>query len=1171
MVLRRWRHRWNKPPTLLRYQQVTRCIDIAVRCRQLEPSGRPSISEIISTLTKSENTDVHSDERRPHFDEDDMLGIKPLELILNPSELEEISCFIVELTNDTSNHIAFNIQLPRRQQYNAQPAKGIVQPKSRYNVKITVQARDVDEHDHADKITVQSVKAREGLRDEGITEDMFHDVVSKVVDEVKLMVVYDPASGQRKLGSQLLKRASFSHHYHTNMKYLEKESDRAVDVTRGAMGSLLDKLGKLVIEDYNLEKSMKADIESFSQELMKIYLDLPKLEKLHEAKIWVNEVRDLSYKIEDMVDGFLVHVEHESNRSSFRELPHDFPNLLENGNNQIGDVIRDIKNKLQVVAEKGERYNSDVENVVANATTKATTDLQISAIYKDKEQLIGIKVPKDELIRLFEEDGDVPKKSLKIFSITGMGGLGKTTLAKAVYDKLQKQYHTRAFVTVGQNPDVQKVLKNILTECQNDASNLEHLDVPQLVNLLLEFLEHKRYFIVIDDLWDSEKWDTEAWDTIKCAFPANNYGSRVITTTRKGHVATACCYDESKYIQVMKPLSDEDSRRLFFSRVFGSQDACPDELKEVSNDILKRCGGLPLAINCIASHLTGDQPRSIWADVRKNWASVIDGNDLEKMNQILDLTYIHLPDQVKPCLLYVGMYPNDQIDKNDLVRQWVSEGFVHTSTDGMDAEDGAELYFRVLLGTYMIQPEKRDDSNIKVLSCRVHPIMLDLIRAKALKENFFHVIDGSKDERGEIHRLSVHYNGKEGKRIMERIEEGSLSHVRSVLFYRTSLVPYFLEFKYVRVLHLEHKVSFMGDLDLTGISRLFLLRYLKVTSDEIGYELRLPDKIGALQQLETIDLHNASLRNYPSDIVSLPWLKHLNSTGNKAGVVLPDGIEKLKFLRTLVGVDGIESSVENIKGITKLTNLRELHICLDGSVDPTTEHMNALHSSIPLLSTSLRILTLGSKCHTKLDVLTAQFPRGSHIWELDLGRCEYERCPEWIGQLSHLSKLTIWVREVADCISIVARLPSLAFFNLSIARGSEHKEESVVFPGGRAFQALKTLIFYCQATSLTFESGAMPKLESLTILFRYHMSRQLLPVGIEHLPTGNLKDIWLYLAPNDDSHIAVTGQHRTSVMHMLKGAFRQHHPAAQIHFTFGDGYPVPMDQEETSRCQCHIM
>lgn len=185
-----------------------------------------------------------------------------------------------------------------------------------------------------------------------------------------------------------------------------------------------------------------------------------------------------------MVDGFLVHVEPNSNSSCFRELTHKGLTLWENGmttHHQIGDVIRQIKNQVQDVADMQENYNFNVNNVVANATAISATDLGISAMYVNKERLISIKAPRDELIRLFEEDSDYTK--LKTVSIVGMGGLGKTTLAKAVCDKLKKDYHHRAFIPVGQNPDVKKVLKDILLELGHSSAILD-LDVRQLINEL---------------------------------------------------------------------------------------------------------------------------------------------------------------------------------------------------------------------------------------------------------------------------------------------------------------------------------------------------------------------------------------------------------------------------------------------------------------------------------------------------------------------------------------------------------------------------------------------------------------------------------------------------------------------------------------------------------------
>jgi disease resistance protein RPM1 len=97
------------------------------------------------------------------------------------------------------------------------------------------------------------------------------------------------------------------------------------------------------------------------------------------------------------------------------------------------------------------------------------------------------------------------------------------------------------------------------------------------------------------------------------------------------------------------------------------------------------------------------------------------------------------------------------------------------------------------------------------------------------------------------------------------------------------------------------------------------------------------------------------------------------------------------------------------------------------------------------------------------------------------------------------------VREVADGITIVAGLPSLAYYSV-VSTNPGEKEESVVIHSG-IFQSLKHLLFACPKTSLTFEVGAMPKLEKLQIWFRYHMSRRFLPVGVGLLQAETLKKI----------------------------------------------------------------
>jgi hypothetical protein len=169
----------------------------------------------------------------------------------------------------------------------------------------------------------------------------------------------------------------------------------------------------------------------------------------------------------------------------------------------------------------------------------------------------------------------------------------------------------------------------------------------------------------------------------------------------------------------LKPLNDHDSRRLLFSRTFSPNRDCPSQLKEVSAVILKKCGGLPLAIITVASLLANlpTSEKEDWEKIKNSLGSEY-GTDLTLagMRQILSLSYKNLPHQLKTCFLYLGIYPEDYIiQRDDLVRQWVAEGLVSNS-GRQDAEDLAKNYFNELVNRSMIQPEETD-YNGEVLSC----------------------------------------------------------------------------------------------------------------------------------------------------------------------------------------------------------------------------------------------------------------------------------------------------------------------------------------------------------------------------------------------------------------------------------------------------------------------
>ena len=217
----------------------------------------------------------------------------------------------------------------------------------------------------------------------------------------------------------------------------------------------------------------------------------------------------------------------------------------------------------------------------------------------------------------------------------------------------------------------------------------------------------------------------------------NNNASRMITTTRNQEVGTACCFPSQGYVYQMQPLNELHSRRLFFRRLFDTEDSCPEQFREISKDMLRKCKGVPLAITSIASLLANTQSVhiEIWEKIHNSLGSMLDTNPtLEWMRHVLSLSYNDLSHELKTCLLYLGMYPEDyEIPKEGLVRKWIAEGFV-TEKHGVDLEEAAENCFNELISRSMIQPCFDEDGFGEVWACQVHDLMLDLVISNAKRK-----------------------------------------------------------------------------------------------------------------------------------------------------------------------------------------------------------------------------------------------------------------------------------------------------------------------------------------------------------------------------------------------------------------------------------------------------
>ncbi|KAL6646600.1 hypothetical protein ACP70R_015677 [Stipagrostis hirtigluma subsp. patula] len=462
-----------------------------------------------------------------------------------------------------------------------------------------------------------------------------------------------------------------------------------VSTSMGVIGPLLGKLAALMGEEYSKLKGVHKQAAFLHEELSSmgaLLEDLADVEGLdNQTKQWRNKVREMSYDIEDCLDDFHRRV---GSANDGKGLMRRLKALR--ARHQLANQIHELKARVQEASERRMRYRLDD---LMSRSASVVVDPRMTALYVETSRLVGIDGPKEELINLLTKQvGGASVQDLRVVSIVGFGGLGKTTLANEVYSTIGKKFSCKAFVSVSQRPDMMMLLKSLVTRILGPGG-VDTYELHGLIDNLRKYLQDKRYLVVIDDLWDAS-----AWEFIKCAFPEGHNGSRVLTTTRIERVAVTCCNYQWEFVYRMKPLDDHNSRQLFYCRVFGVGNTCPQPFEELSDKILQKCGGLPLAIISIASLLASQSNRSVgeWNHVLNSLRSDLRSNPtLERMRQILNLSYTHLPHHLKTCLLYIGMYPEEhEIGKDHLVMQWVAERFV-SALDGRDALEIAGSYFNV--------------------------------------------------------------------------------------------------------------------------------------------------------------------------------------------------------------------------------------------------------------------------------------------------------------------------------------------------------------------------------------------------------------------------------------------------------------------------------------------
>jgi len=273
-----------------------------------------------------------------------------------------------------------------------------------------------------------------------------------------------------------------------------------VSVATGALNLVLGKLATLLTDEFKLVVGVPDKIRSLQAELEAMHAFLLKMSHVEEpdeqAKSWMKEVRELSYDILDSIDDFMLRVgDGESTKpKGVKGFIKRSMNLLTETKtrHRIGKEVKSLETLVKEVADRRARYR--IDDSISKATN-VTVDPRVSCQYKDLSELEGIKGPTEKIIKMLnggEEDAPVPQ--LKLVSIVGFGGLGKTTLARHVYNTFGKHFSYRAFVSVSRNPNMVMILKDILIQVHYRGPLSENAQ--SLIDTTSKYLEDKRYAIL---------------------------------------------------------------------------------------------------------------------------------------------------------------------------------------------------------------------------------------------------------------------------------------------------------------------------------------------------------------------------------------------------------------------------------------------------------------------------------------------------------------------------------------------------------------------------------------------------------------------------------------------------------------------------------------------------
>ncbi|CAA2993920.1 disease resistance RPP13 1 [Olea europaea subsp. europaea] len=796
------------------------------------------------------------------------------------------------------------------------------------------------------------------------------------------------------------------------------------------------------------------------------------------VKLWLNDLEDLAYDLEDLVDELNAEAslrkirENEGSTSKVKKLiPTCCTNLslndfmLERG---IASKLKEISSRLEALSKREKMLN-----LVKNVRGRPYERWPTSSLVVESE-VYGREEDKAKIIEILESNDDL------VIPIVGMGGVGKTTLVQLVYndERLKDKFDTKAWACVSDEFDPIKVTKSILEEVSSgercDSDNFNTLQVKLEKSLL-----KKKFLVVLDDIWN-EKY--EDWDILRRPFLAGERGSKIIITTRNVRVAEIMSKIPAYNLNV---LSEVDALSLLAQHAFGVKtfDGHPDLIK-IGISMVRRCENLPLAVKALGGLLrTADGPEK-WTEVLESAIWIAEGTS--EILPALKLSYHYLRPELKRCFAYCALFPKHyEFDKFHLVHFWMAEGLVQQEP----IEEVGSHYFDKLLARSFFQksianasPFEMHDSFGMQDRFVMHGLFNDLAMSVAgdnclrmdveLKENLPSTIS---EKVRHLSFMRHRYETYPRFNILDRVQKlrtflpltvdkslydtGSQDFLSHRILFR--LLP---NLSCLRVLSLnDYSIYELPD----SIGDFRHLRYLGLARTSLKW---LPESVSTLINLQVLILIGCrNLTKLPTSMENLINLRHLDIASTPKLHEMPQGIAQLASLRTLTKMTASKNNGMRLKDLGNLSFLQgDISIEELQNVANVQDAMDANLSDKPSLS---KIRLAWSKDYDdsrnkffELELLNALKPH-ENLSTLEIKYFGGESFSNWIGDSAFFKLAKISFNFCKNCTALppLGQLPLLR--DLSIRGIDQVKVIGAEFYGNRGHEELP----FPSLVSLTFE------------------------------------------------------------------------------------------------------